>query len=506
LDPSSLELIEGRFYRAPEGTPFAPVGHWITSRDWERDKNDPAPLGEYSGPRGKDRGLPPNRLPELVIVGTKRCIERGGGGGEAVTGGDDFGSFLPLACYKPPSGAAGERIKKCPDKALFAAAMSKVWSGGWAAAAAAILGEGTDTHLYENDTNSIFSSYGIAKRGRECHIYIDGTRNLSQVLLQAYHLTAGPTNQGPFEAAEIYWQNANRILDRASLIGCGTCDRWVLIGHSYGGATAAVAAAMLRVANPLRDIAVMSEGAPRAGGRRLIEVLRSVDQRHYRRPLDPIPLLPPQSTSGLSGFDAVFLLIAFTQWAAWGGFYDYESTFVLLPDGSLGEENFNPPSSDLMSTIALQLWNNTAVASYAEHWLTAYERELALACGIAPPPGYQIRNRYQITVTGLVYTDGGANVTVTHTWECGPNEISTVWSGEGEPGLINLVPDDTSPESVTAATVYLYTYEIGGTDLRCHWEIPGTAWSREVYETTDNPIMDLGDVVSLTRLRIEPLD
>lgn len=77
-----------------------------------------------------------------------------------------------------------------------------------------------------------------------------------------------------------------------------------LVGHSLGGAVAALAGLELRLSLPLSDVAVTTFGEPRVGNEGLAEYLDKVfgltgddrgEQRRYRRVThvgDPVPLLP----------------------------------------------------------------------------------------------------------------------------------------------------------------------------------------------------------------------
>lgn len=83
----------------------------------------------------------------------------------------------------------------------------------------------------------------------------------------------------------------------------------LLVGHSLGGAVAALAALELRLTHPLSDVAVTTFGEPRVGNRGLADYLDRVfeltgdgdgdglggERRRYRRVThvgDPVPLLP----------------------------------------------------------------------------------------------------------------------------------------------------------------------------------------------------------------------
>lgn len=253
--------------------------------------------------------------------------------------------------------------------------------------AESLLGPGAQTYINRETDDSLFSTYMICWRGNEVHIYVDGTRNQGQLLAQAYSAFTGPRDYGTFTASELYHTNATRILRQATALGLDACHNWVLVGHSYGGATAAVMAAILRENRPSDIIAVMTMGAPKAGGEKLIRALRRVCQRHYHRPRDPIPYLPPQRSGWRSGFSAPFNAVGVIKWLIWGDFFEYEYSYVLYPEPPLGEINVDLPDDELMSTIALQLEANVPINSYEAHAMYNYANELARVCGLPDPFG-----------------------------------------------------------------------------------------------------------------------
>jgi len=341
-------------------------------------------MGEYDGARSQWRNEPPSVLPLPVLVGTKNCVARGGVSNSnpltsSVVG---LGMFHPRKCYARTQAGPCVRINRCPDRALFAKVIALINGDDWEFYAKDILGFGAETLHSPLEDGSLFSGFGIAKLGDECHIYIDGSRNQGQLITQAYYGVYGPADYGNFTANSLYHQNALRVLRAATAFGCDTCTKFVLVGHSYGGATAAIAAAILRETQPQATLALMTFGAPRAGGPKLIEWLRPVCQRHFQRPLDPIPYLPPQYAYPTDIYALMFNLLGAIRWAAWGRYANYEPTLRLNTDGSVGEENSDAPAYDLQRTIALQIAANTYLSSYAEHAAEKYSDEMDLGCGM----------------------------------------------------------------------------------------------------------------------------
>ena len=89
--------------------------------------------------------------------------------------------------------------------------------------------------------------------------------------------------------------NANRTLAQL-VIDCsplrGRNVKTIITGHSLGGATATVIADMLWEAGQ-RNIALVTAGSPRPGGRRLRRRLEGLEQYRFVHGNDIVPLTPP---------------------------------------------------------------------------------------------------------------------------------------------------------------------------------------------------------------------
>lgn len=341
-------------------------------------------MGEFAGWRTPDYSGPPLLPAQFLTVGTARCIERGGGDATAPLTTDfaNAGAFLPSGCYHIPERSASLDAFTCPYVAWHAFIMKLVYDGNWEDYLVHTIGAGATTRSVRREDDSLYSHFGIAIRGDDCHVYIDGTRNQGQLLTQAYYGYFGPVHHGVYDANTLYHENANRVLREVTRLGGDACKRFILVGHSYGGATAAVAAAILQLNKPDAEIAILTFGAPRAGGRQLQAALRAIPQRHFRRPPDPVPLLPPQYAVGTDLFAAAFNGLAIASWLAWGRYVDYDNQLLLQPDGSWGGLNNDPPSADLLWTLVTLIKDGTDLPPFVGHAMSSYATDMALHCGV----------------------------------------------------------------------------------------------------------------------------
>ncbi len=370
-------LTPGRYYFVPESTPFYPYGHHLGSRDWTSEERDDATMGEWDGPQVHDKGEPPLIVPELRIVGNVSCVENGGGGPDLTVGHAGFDDYLPAGCYKPfDRGDPARRINACPDLALIARCMAEVndFPVTSVATAQEIVGPGCTVRRFDDG--------GDASVSDEAWQFCDGTRNKEQLLSQAYGTAGGPTVYGRYSATPLYQHYATRLLSRFTALGAVNKRRYVLVGHSYGGAAAAVAAVRLKIQDPTRSVTLLTFGAPRAGGADLVEALKGVNQRHLVRPNDPIPFLPPQP----EWYHFLFvsgLLVPF--WRGWGVYESYQFSAVVTPAGIRDREPNEVPTTGDMTAIVGAILAPGALPHFDSHGMQLYANEIATKCGVPQP-------------------------------------------------------------------------------------------------------------------------
>ncbi len=385
LDPNADTLTAGRYYFASPGTPAYPGLHCLGSRDWtDKTERIGSVVGEYEGTQTFDAGELPLRVPRPRLVGSADCVARGGGGGALTHATGELDDFLPAGCYDPIVVGPCERMVKCPDMARIAVIMAHVFNAPLIveAEAAAFVGAGSTAILFAPAPSDRYSGSVVVVNGDEAWQWCDGTRNTGQLLSQAYDTRNGGARFAEFAASQIYWDYATILLTRFTLAGAAGCTRFALVGHSYGGAAASVAAARLKLQDPTRSVSLTTFGAPRAGNRDLIRALTPVCQWHVQRPKDPIPYLPPQLGWHALGF-APLPLIPF--WTLWGRYEAYQRRRTI--DGNAFREQLpedGPDNTDMTACITA-ITTAGIIGGFATHDMRLYAKNVAAHCGEPDP-------------------------------------------------------------------------------------------------------------------------
>jgi len=324
--------------------------------------------------------------PFTNIAGSPANIETGNVFGSEVN--DDpinKDKYHPARCYEKMSLLACPENVECPDVANLAYILNHTYTSPHLSLARFTLAYGIpDRQKWTNGTDSPLRSVSYHfRKGTTAYIFVDGTRNYSQFFLQAYYYNKYPRSYGEWGANPMFAENADEMLARMSETDWSLCDDWVIVGHSYGGATACVLAACLRRVHPTDRIRLVTFGAPSPGDIRLRDYLNSVCQRHLYHPLDPIAFTPPRQAWVDIAFVPPFLdfLIGWESWARVRPRYQ-------LTEGGIGNatENAIEPGESVLTNLGLNIINNSPLASYTYHAMQTYSDNAEAACEPAPPP------------------------------------------------------------------------------------------------------------------------
>lgn len=126
-------------------------------------------------------------------------------------------------------------------------------------------------------------------------VFISGTTDADQVGVQAMQFLAGPVDQGFYSASPLYQAAALTVHNRCVLAGLDPSLPVMLVGHSYGGATAIVLGAIYKLAQPGRQVQVLTFGAPKPGDQRLADIADAHRMIQVQGIGDPIVATPPSS-------------------------------------------------------------------------------------------------------------------------------------------------------------------------------------------------------------------
>src|SRR5579872_1868652 len=151
--------------------------------------------------------------------------------------------------------------------------------------------------------------------------------------------------------------------------------RWVLCGHSYGGATVLALACLLLERHLAQDVRVCTFGSPRPGDRSLADVLTAATVRRYMNAGDPVPRYPPH----MSEAPTLTLAAGFPLALQWSRYTQPNGGVVLTSDGRTSAAQL-PPSMLPLTDVQLLAWALSDRCFYATaHSIASYQIRVSLA-------------------------------------------------------------------------------------------------------------------------------
>ena len=238
----------GRYYFSPPGTPHYRGTHNLGSRHWN-DANWPhtVELGEALDVRQVfDRGLPPFVAVRTRSVGTADCIANGEEFDKVVNGVDCIDGFIP-ACVIPQGEldrlwSVVSSYSECPTQRIYCFLILALYMQDHEEINRIILDWLGDvpTVVIHNHTGILPGIITITTAEWSVAI-CDGTTNFQEIALQGFEFIVGPTNQGAFSTAQIWFTASSYVQTILSADGMAIGAKIMVVGHSYGGAAALIA-------------------------------------------------------------------------------------------------------------------------------------------------------------------------------------------------------------------------------------------------------------------------
>lgn len=386
-----------------------------------------SPLGEHTSTRKYYRGDPPAKLPAPVRVGSEDCIASGEDPG-TVTELDRnprCQRMQPNACYADVQALLDDTDPKSCAWAYSAALILDAQYNDMAAAkdlARGFFGEDFTLHDYPVE-NTIYPNTLIALDVETCFVFVTGTTNFQQLALQGLYFGLGPQDKGSFSCSNLYWDAADKILQRMNDAGAFSCKRFVFAGHSYGGAICCVAAVKKRLANQDLQVEIVTFGCPKPGDERLALQLRTVPGYHYANHGDPIPFTPPQGTL----FDTIRSILGPAAWFNWTKFVRPDVIATITEDHKIIFEDAADFDDSAEFLIATAVAANEVVPFFDDHAMHEYTLAIKDACPCTqeivpveenPPPDPNIQpDNYRLTVEDLIVSIAGTLITINQAWD-----------------------------------------------------------------------------------------
>jgi hypothetical protein len=337
-------------------------------------------LGE-TGPTPWFNGQITTDIPRPIILGDASDLTLGQiypapAVPRSFVGGWDSRCFAPLTDGQAVLPIDLVDIEPRANKVIYAQILDLLYDDPPAAVALAQAFFGADAIVTMQPNNAgAFPGSIIVTTPTFSAVIVSGTTTPQQLAMQALYAGAGPLNVGAYGTNPIWLAASISITDRMRVASVDATKPIILVGHSYGGAVASVTAARLLLADPGRDVRLLTFGSPRPGDARLQALLSRARQIHVANVGDPVPLLPPiaPDTWPLAPFVPGLMLNAWNQWRSPGG------TEYLRADGSVYQSPQTTLLFDTLLAIALAAVAGTPFAFLSPHTIKAYLARLQLS-------------------------------------------------------------------------------------------------------------------------------
>lgn len=399
--------MRGRYYFSPPGTPFYPGWHHLGSSDWYDNNNrieDP-PVGEAAKEKHRwDTGARPVYLPLNVIAGSTDCLGAGASLAGALPQELRLDGF-PLPCWglnEPPNVdfQYGASVWRCQVQLFWATRIYEMYEGKEALAVSMLLVRFRDSTVFFREGTQLFPPYMLIRHPKYAIAILLGTQNYDQVLVQVLATAIGPTDIGNFSTGLLWKSFADRVLGDLTSIGVTDNRPLLFTGHSYGGASAMLCAAIARRGQNGRYVRYLTFGAPKPGDGRLAAILRE----HIRglsivNTGDVIGALPPDLDT-IAAVAPILGLGSLLKWADW--VYPPES--ALQGNGKLRKNEYQGLTTKVVVDTVRHAIATGSLFGFPRHVILAYIREIEGRCPIptlgvawsALPPALYAWGRIQL--------------------------------------------------------------------------------------------------------------
>lgn len=381
LFKNSDRTVEGFHYFAAPGTPFYPGFHNVWNRDWVRSRDTVYQgLGDYGGAREFYSGAPPARIPLPKLVGTGDCIEKGMPAGTvSVLGKSPWcGEIMPAPCYfavDPLDGQTNHADCMWAFEAVkIIDEIYKSLADGIAAARAFF---GPTATITGDERGALFAPRSVIVIIRDhCFVFCEGTTMGAQWGGQILGAGFGVPSQGTYGTLDIWEFSARELMRRLGRVGGGDARRFQFVGHSLGGATCSVAAAVVKQAVPERVVELLTFGCPKPGDTRLTRMLDDVAGTHYVNEGDAVPYVPPRNSDLISLATALHALAPLIITP----FQRHRRVILITLDGKfkpLQTERIDP---DLLTNVISFILAGQDVMTFGPHLTPRYIFMIGRAC------------------------------------------------------------------------------------------------------------------------------
>lgn len=388
-------MTPGAYYFSPPDAVHFPGFHHWGSRNWQdRNWQQIQGLGEsVSKPHVFVKGVYDGKLPEQRPAGTLVDAAQGTPIAKAASEGELFDGY-PVECYiprafvgpLPPLADAigpdvryfmGTVVHRCTVQRLWATVIEWIYDDR-SVDISNLLHTflGNDVNVFWFPSTETMPATVIVRHPRWSMVACDGTRNFLQLAFQGFGSLFGPTNQGAYGTVPLWQAAARRVVQRMASCGVDASSPIFLTGHSYGAATVAIVASMLKWWTPNRPIKYLLFGCPKIGDERLAALLARCDGVALANDNDFVTSIPPDRLTS-AALVPLFPLINFGLLADWER---PEGTTLMLGNGT---QVPGPPVTLDFGTLFGMVTRIVAAQDPSPvlgHPITEYARRLELVC------------------------------------------------------------------------------------------------------------------------------
>ena len=362
-------ITPGRYTWAVRTQPHYPYPHHFGSRDWTLQERDPWPeLGETDGPRQWVNGAKMGPTPPPRVIGQRACLEDGATYPVPLpvvelAAGFDRRCFDGTDLLNEPYNLRVDVRQREHQRALSLLLCLFYTNPNLAGQQLqAFMGPGS-TVLVTPNSQSYFPGTLIGHQGDVTILVISGSGNPQQLALQAFLSGQGPTSYVTYATSHLWNLAADHVHQRYVDSGASLTGPIILVGHSYGGAVAAILAARYRIFSPGRPIQLLTLGMPPPGDDALLAWLDQVVSWHIRNEGDPVPYLPP---SGVL-IDLLRWLVPANLLRGWGRWRWPLNSWGLSPAGVYTQ---NPDPGNIYAVVLAVVTDyllGRPIAAFAAH-------------------------------------------------------------------------------------------------------------------------------------------
>lgn len=201
-------------------------------------------------------------------------------------------------------------------------------------------------------------------------LVIPGTNNVNQFVFQAIGTAVGLDDFGNYSTLQSWEIAKESILTKIRNSGVPIRDKWLIMGHSYGGVIASLMTATVGTRNLHREIRLFTIGSPVPGDERLQDILADHAQAHLQNAGDPVPSFPP---AGVQIASWVWLLTTYYR-NFFSTFANYRTRYVLEEGGNYRMNEEDPDAYDRLQQIISDVQNGYVVEVGPYHASETYQQ------------------------------------------------------------------------------------------------------------------------------------